>query len=81
MKKFQKINLFIYLNALLIIDFLPNLPTKIFAKDLKKIYLTEININSTQFEKIGMKMDIDISTGSFAFGKVIEDLKSNGMHY
>ena len=79
LKKFQKINLFIYLNALLILDFFPNLPTKIFAKDVKKNNLTEISVNSTQFEKKGMQIDIDISIGSFAFkNEVIEDLKSNG---
>ena len=79
MNKLQKINLYIYLNALLIFDFFPNLPIKIFAKDLNKTNLTEININSTQFEKIGTKIDIDISTGSFVSkNEVIEDLKSNG---
>ena len=34
MKKFQQINLFIFLNGLLIFDFLPIHPNKIFAKDV-----------------------------------------------
>ena len=75
MKKFRLINLFIYLNGLLIFNFLPFFSTKIFAKDVKK-NLTE-KINSAQLELVGIKESIDISTGIFASNnEVIEDLKS-----
>ena len=79
LKKFQQINLFVYLSGFLIFDFLTIHPTKIFAKDFKKINLTEIHINTPQFEPIGIQNDIEISTGSYiSKNKVIEDLKANG---
>ena len=79
MKKFQQINLFIYLNGFLIFDLLTIHPTEIFAKDFKKNNLTEINKNTAQFEPIGIQNDIEISTGSYiSKNKVIEDLKANG---
>ncbi len=79
MKKFKKINLFIYLSGFLIFDFLTIHPAKIFAKDFKKSNLTEININRAQFEPIGIQKDNEISTGSYlSKNKVINDLKGNG---
>ena len=79
MKKFKKINLFIYLSGFLIFDFLTIHPAKIFAKDFKKSNLKEININRAQFEPIGIQNDIEISTDSYiSKNKVIEDLKANG---
>ena len=79
MKKFQLINLFIYLNGFLIFEFLTIHPNKIFAKDLRKSNLIEININTPQFESIGNLNDIEISTGSYlSKNEVIEDLKANG---
>ena len=79
MKKFQQINLFIYLNGLLIFNFFPIYPTKIFAKDVKKFKLNEININSAQFEQIASQKGFDLSSGSYVSkNEVIEDLKANG---
>ena len=79
MKKFQIINIFIYLTGLLIFEFLPNVQTKIFAKDFKKTNLKEININSAEFQSGGGINAIDISTGSYTSkNAVIEDLKANG---
>ena len=60
MKKFQQINLFIFLNGLLIFDFLPIHPNKIFAKDVDLSALTEININSPQFEPMKIQKGIDL---------------------
>ena len=78
MKKFRLINLFIYLNGLLIFNFLPTFSTKIFAKDVKEKNLSE-KINSAQLELVGIQKSIDISTGIFGSNnEVIEDLKSNG---
>ena len=78
MKKFQQINLFIYLNGLLIFNIIPIDPIKILAKNVKQKDLTEININYAQFEPIGIKRVIDISTGSYIYkNEVIEDLKAN----
>lgn len=78
MKKFRLINLFIYLNGLLIFNFLPTFSTKIFAKDIKEKNLSE-KINSAQLELVGIQKSIDISTGIFGSkNEVIEDLKSNG---
>ena len=79
MKKFQQINLFIYLNGFLIFDLLTIHPAKIFAEDFQKNNLTEINKNTAQFEPIRIQNDIEISTGSYiSKNKVIEDLKANG---
>ena len=79
MKKFQQINLFIYLNGFLIFEFLTIYPNKIFAKDLRKSNLIEINLNTPQYEPIGNLNVIQISTGSYiSKNDVIEDLKANG---
>ena len=79
MKKFQQINLLIYLNVLLIFDFLPIHLKSIFAKNVEDFNSTEININSVQLEQIGIQKGIDISTSSYlSRNQVIEDLKTNG---
>ena len=78
MKKFRLINLFIYINGLLIFNFLPIFSTKIFAKDVKEKNLSG-KINSAQFEQVGIQKSIDISIGILGSkNEVIEDLKSNG---
>ena len=79
MKKFQQINLLIFFNGLLIIDFLPIEPTKIFSKDLNKIYSIEKNINSAPYESVGIQKSIDIAAVSLVSkNEVIGDLKANG---
>ncbi len=79
MKKFQPINLFIFLNGLLIFDFLTIYTTKSFAKDIKLTNQSELNLKIAQSEKIGIQKGIDRKTFSYiSKNEVIEDLKANG---
>ncbi|KGF85325.1 DUF3769 domain-containing protein [Prochlorococcus marinus] len=79
MKNFQQINLFIFLNGLLIFDFLPIHPIKIFAKDLDLSDLTKINNNSPQFKPMETQKGFDFSISNYiSKNKMIEDLKANG---
>ena len=79
MKKFQPINFFIYLNGLLIFNFLAIFTTKIFAKDIKLSNQSELNIQTAQSEQIGIEKGIDTPTFSYiSKNDVIEDLKANG---
>ena len=78
MKKLQKINLFIYLNGLLIFHFFPIYSSKIFAKNVKKNNLTEININSSYLKPKRIQKGIDISiSNNLIKNEVTEDLKAN----
>ena len=78
MKKFQQINLFIFLNGLLIFDFLPIYINKTFAKDVDLSALAEVNINSPQFQSMEIQKGIDFSIGNYiSKNKMIEDLKAN----
>jgi len=78
LKKFQQINLFIFLNGLLIFDFLPIYINKTFAKDVDLSALAEVNINSPQFQSMEIQKGIDFSIGNYiSKNKMIEDLKAN----
>ena len=59
MKKFQPINLFIFLNGLLIFDFITIYTTKSFAKDIKLTNQSELNLKIAQSEKIGIYVPED----------------------
>ena len=73
LKKFQQISLFIYLNGLLIFDFLPIHQTKNYAKDFKRNNPIKLNTNTSEFKQKGIRNSFDFSIASYQ-KEVIDDL-------
>ena len=79
MKKLQPRNFLIYFHGLFIIEFLLLFPNKIFAKDVNKNKLIEVNIKSNHLQSKNIDYGIEnLNKIDLSKSEVIKDLKAEG---